>query len=135
MFTFGGIFYWLGGGRYLHIIMFINWLLPVKVHADDLMDQTARYKNSESLSYLKKQQKIICSTFCPNSPWASVIVNCLINTYIMNLSPCLICIKQCFFQGGKGDSPKCIDRSKLCDGKPDCTDGAEEKEACCEYYL
>ena len=29
----------------------------MKVHADDLMDQTARYKNSQSLSYiyLKKQ--------------------------------------------------------------------------------
>ena len=37
------------------------------------------------------------------------------------------------FQGGKGDSPKCIDKSKLCDGVQDCTDGADEKDACCEY--
>ena len=57
MFTFGEYLTDWEGGRNLHIIMFINWLLPVKVHADDLMDQTARYKNSESLSYLKKQQK------------------------------------------------------------------------------
>lgn len=28
---------------------------------------------------------------------------------------------------------KCIDKKKLCDGRKDCDDGADEKEACCEY--
>ena len=37
------------------------------------------------------------------------------------------------FQGGKGDLPKCIDKSKLCDGVSDCEDGEDEKDACCKY--
>lgn len=28
---------------------------------------------------------------------------------------------------------KCINREKLCDGIADCTDGADEKEACCMF--
>ena len=37
-------------------------------------------------------------------------------------------------QGGDGGTPKCIDKSKLCDGKRDCQDGADEKNACCKYF-
>ena len=38
-------------------------------------------------------------------------------------------------QGGDGGTPKCIEKSKLCDGHKDCQDGADEKNACCKYSL
>ena len=39
---------------------------------------------------------------------------------------------------GKGDraaAPKCIEKSRLCDGTPDCADGADERDACCELLF
>ena len=38
-------------------------------------------------------------------------------------------------QGGDGGTPKCIEKSKLCDGHKDCEDGADEKNACCKFCL
>lgn len=30
---------------------------------------------------------------------------------------------------------QCISKDKLCDGNPDCKDGADEKDACCEFCV
>lgn len=38
-------------------------------------------------------------------------------------------------KGGPDGKPLCIDRSQLCDGKPDCEDDADEEAACCKYLL
>ena len=46
-------------------------------------------------------------------------INCIVNMNIM-------------VQGGDGGTPKCIEKSKLCDGHKDCQDGADEKNACCK---
>lgn len=35
-------------------------------------------------------------------------------------------------KGAEG-APKCIEKSRLCDGVKDCEDGADEITACCEY--
>jgi hypothetical protein len=29
-------------------------------------------------------------------------------------------------------TPKCIEKTRLCDGTPDCADGADERDACCK---
>ena len=36
---------------------------------------------------------------------------------------------------GEKAAPKCIEKSRLCDGTPDCADGADERDACCELHF
>lgn len=38
-------------------------------------------------------------------------------------------------KGGPGGKSLCINRSQLCDEKPDCEDGADEEAACCKCNL
>lgn len=38
-------------------------------------------------------------------------------------------------KGAADGKPLCIDRSQLCDGKPDCEDETDEEAACCKYSV